>query len=262
MDRETAKQIASDLYEQHQRKLKFTSHAPPPLVDLKAAYAVQDALVERLQSREGTGVVGYKVGLTSAGMQEMCGLAQPICGAVLADRVFASGVSLRRSHFGRLGLEFEMAMRIGSERMTPRCDFTAASVKPLIDGICAALELVDDRGADYAGLDVRCLVADNAWNAGVVLSAFVAPPDDLRAVCGAARRNGHVIGSGSGADILGDPYASLAWLANHLGTRGVALKPGQIVMTGSMVRTDFPSGEDAYEFELIGIGAVFAHVLP
>ena len=31
------------------------------------------------------------------------------------------------------------------------------------------VELVDDRHADYAKLDVRTLVADNSWNAGVVL---------------------------------------------------------------------------------------------
>ena len=38
---------------------------------------------------------------------------------------------------------------------------------------------------------------------------------------------------GSGANVLGDPRNVLVWLANALSERGLGLKAGQVVTTGS-----------------------------
>jgi len=59
---------------------------------------------------------------------------------------------------------------------------------PHIDGVCAAIELVDDRSADYAKLDVLSLVADNSWNGGIVLSEFATKWPDLERVLGVPRK--------------------------------------------------------------------------
>ena len=42
-----------------------------------------------------------------------------------------------------------------------------------------AVELVDDRHCDYATLDVLSLIADNSWNAGIVLGVFQRPVQEL-----------------------------------------------------------------------------------
>ncbi|HWX05503.1 MAG TPA: hydratase, partial [Bradyrhizobium sp.] len=68
------------------------------------------------------------------------------------------------------------------------------------------------------------------------------------------------IGEGSGRDILGHPFNSVAWLATQLASRGVGLKAGQVVMTGSVMKTVFPEEEASYRFELAGIGAVDVQV--
>jgi hypothetical protein len=104
-------------------------------------------------------------------MQIFCGIDHPIAGVVLKRRLLMSPATVRRDDYGRLGLEFEIAVRIGSDM--PAAARTAATVEPCIDGVCAAIELVDDRGADYGSLDVRSLVADNSWNGGIVISNFV-----------------------------------------------------------------------------------------
>jgi 2-keto-4-pentenoate hydratase len=65
----------------------------------------------QVQAR-GAAPVGYKIGLTSKRMQDMCGIDSPIAGVVLADRVHASGVSLKASAYGRVGVEFEIAVRL------------------------------------------------------------------------------------------------------------------------------------------------------
>ncbi len=50
--------------------------------------------------------------------------------------------------------------------------------------------------------------------------------------------------------------APLAWLANALAAKGRNLRAGEIVMTGSLVTTRFPTESETYRFELEGIGAV------
>jgi 2-keto-4-pentenoate hydratase len=167
---------------------------------------------------------------------------------------------VHRAAFGRLGLEFEIAVRIKSDVGASETPHTAETVAPHIDGVCAAIELVDDRSADYAGLDVRSLVADNSWNAGIVLSDFCADWPDLAAVRGKASKDGAAIGEGFGRDILGHPFNSVAWLARQLASRGDGLRAGQVVMTGSVMKTIFPSEAASYRFELEGIGAVAVRV--
>jgi 2-keto-4-pentenoate hydratase len=179
---------------------------------------------------------------------------------VLASRVFESGASVRRSRFGRLGLEFEIAVRIKSDVPVTGGPWTTGMIAPHIDGVCPAIELVDDRGADYASLDVLSLVADNSWNAGIVLSEFTTAWPDLESVPGRATKDGVAIGEGHGRDILGHPFNSVAWLATQLASRGVGLKAGQVVMTGSVMKTVFPDAAASYRFDLEQIGFVEVQV--
>jgi 2-keto-4-pentenoate hydratase len=204
--------------------------------------------------------VGYKVGLTSATMQAFCGIDHPIAGVVLARRVHRSGASIRRSSFGRLGLEFEIAVRIKSDLPVTRMPFTAETIAPHIDGVCAAIELVDDRNADYTSLDVLSLVADNSWNGGIVLSEFATAWPDLQSVLGRATKDRAAIGEGHGRDILGHPFNSVAWLATQLASTGAGLKAGQVVMTGSVMKTIFPDADANYRFDLEQLGFVDVQV--
>ena len=248
------------LLNEHNANLRFRTLGPPNApAAIPDAYDIQDKFVVLLQSQHGR-AVGYKVGLTSATMQAFCGIDHPIAGVVLASRVHRSGATVRRADFGRLGLEFEIAVRIKSDVPVTRVPFTAEAIRPHIDGVCAAIELVDDRSADYATLDVRSLVADNSWNAGIVLSEFATAWPDLESVLGRATRDSDAIGEGHGRDILGHPFNSVAWLATQLASRGAGLKAGQIVMTGSVMKTVFPAEDATYRFDLAPIGSVEVEV--
>jgi 2-keto-4-pentenoate hydratase len=179
---------------------------------------------------------------------------------VLASRVHRSGATVRRKNYGRLGLEFEIAVRIKSDVPVTSGPCTAAMIAPHIDGVCAAIEIVDDRSADYSSLDVRSLVADNSWNGGIVLSEFATKWPDLEGVLGRATKDGAAIGEGFGRDILGHPFNSAAWLATQLASRGEGLKAGQVVMTGSVMKTVFPEEAAGYRFEFAGLGSVEVQV--
>jgi 2-keto-4-pentenoate hydratase len=260
MENIAARRAAEALLAEHKANVQFKSLGPPAApATISDAYDIQEQYVSLLRGEHGD-AVGYKVGLTSATMQAFCRIDHPIAGVVLASRLHRSGTTVRRSDFGRLGLEFEIAVRIKSDVPVTSMPHTAETIRPHIDGVCAAVELVDDRNADYANLDVRSLVADNSWNGGIVLAEFATTWPDLESVLGRAANDRVAIGEGYGRDILGHPFNSVAWLATQLASRGENLKAGQVVMTGSVMKTVFPSEDANYRFDLERIGFVEVQV--
>jgi 2-keto-4-pentenoate hydratase len=251
-----AQRAAALLLAEHRANRRFKPLGPPAApVTISDAYDIQEKYVWLLRSEHGD-AVGYKVGLTSAAMQAFCGIDHPIAGVVLGRRVHRSGAIIRRSDFGRLGLEFEIAVRIKSDVPVTGSSCSAEMIEPHIGGVGAAIEIVDDRDADYGNLDVLSLVADNSWNGGIVLSEFATTWPDLENVLGRATKDGTTIGEGYGRDILGHPFNSVAWLATQLASRGQGLKAGQVVMTGSVMKTVFPTEDANYRFDLAPIGSV------
>jgi 2-keto-4-pentenoate hydratase len=255
-----ARRAAELLLAEHSANARFKPLGPPDgPASISDAYDIQERYVALLRGKHGD-AVGYKVGLTSAPMQAFCGIDHPIAGVVLASRVHQSAAAVRRSDFGRLGLEFEIAVRLKSDVAVSGAPCTADIIAPHVGGVSAAIEIVDDRSADYSNLDVLSLVADNSWNGGIVLSEFATKWPDLAGVLGRATKDRVAIGEGFGRDILGHPFNSAAWLATQLNSRGVGLKAGQVVMTGSVMKTVFPEGDASYRFELAGIGSVEVQV--
>ena len=258
VDRADPSSIADGLVREHVARRRFEPFATRSGIDtMTRAYDVQRAFVEIAAAQRSTARAGYKIGLTSAAMQRMCRIDTPVAGVVLSDGLHASGARLSRGDFGRLGIEFEIAMRIGHDLRPLGRPFTLADVRDAVDAVAPAIEVVDDRHCDYASLDVFSLVADNAWNAGIVLGDFSSTWPELADVEGRVTIDGAgVLDQGRGSDVLGHPMRPVVWLANHLAERGDVLRRGEIVMTGSLVTTKFPSGPGRYRFEVSGLGAV------
>jgi 2-keto-4-pentenoate hydratase len=254
-----AASFANAIAERHRARERFTLDMPSGRAgDLAFGYAAQDALLPRL----GGAVVGWKVGLTTPRMQAMCGVAEPIVGAILAGRVHPSPARAVAAEHVRLGVESEIALRIG--RPFPQGEAVGPErVLDHVDGVCAAFELIDDSGADYARLSAATLVADNAWNAGVVTGPARSPEGfgSLAGRRGVLSRGGEVVDEGSSSDVLGDPAKALAWLVGHLAGRGRALQPGDWVSTGSIVPTKFVAPGETWRFEVEGLAPVELSVI-
>jgi 2-keto-4-pentenoate hydratase len=142
----------------------------------------------------------------------------------------------------------------------PSTATTPAAVAPHVDGVGTAIEIVDDRAADYTNLDVKSVAADNAWNAGFVAANFLGQWPELEPLLGKATRNGTSVGEGFGRDILGHPFNSVAWLHAHLASRGGGLRKGDVVTTGSVMKTVFPTEAGDYRFEMPGLRSVEVRV--
>lgn len=220
--------------------------------DLASAYAIQDALVPKLAALHGRRV-GYKIGLTSKRMQQLCSIDHPIAGVVFERRLLRSGCRLRLSDLVRLGLEFEICVRLGRP-LPPRAQpYTLDEVSTAIDAVAPAFEVIDDRNSPYP-LDMLSLVADNAWNEGIVLGEWRTAWPDLAAARGTLLCNDEKIDEGHGRDVLGHPFEPVRWLAEHLSARGEGLNAGEIVSTGSLVTTRFPKAGERYRFTVEGVG--------
>jgi 2-keto-4-pentenoate hydratase len=229
------------------------------LNDVAAAYRVQDAYARRLMSSGNTQPGGFKIGLTTKKMQEMCGIDSPVAGYVAANRIHTAPATIDAMTHTHLGLEFEIAVKMGRDFPFRPIAYTQEEVSTGAQ-VAPGVELVDDRNADYAVLEALSLIADNSWNAGIVVGAWQDPPADLAAVEGVIQCNGQEIGRGFGRDALGHPYIPLTWLANFRAGTDRPLKKGDIVMTGSLIRTHFPAEPSRYRYDLAGLGTVEVEV--
>src|SRR5215510_10708402 len=138
---------------------------------LEDAYRIQDAL-HRLMTESGRGeIAGWKIALTSKAMQQMTGVDQPAAGAIFAKVVHPSPARLDVAAYHHLGVEFEVAVRLGDGLPASGGPWTRASVADRVAACLPAFELVEDGNADYKALDAFTLVAQNTWNAGIVLGA-------------------------------------------------------------------------------------------
>jgi 2-keto-4-pentenoate hydratase len=254
---ESPTKIAETLVDEHRSGVRFRCFAARcGIANPDQAYVVQREYVRLQMAARGVGAAGFKIGLTSKRMQAMCGIDSPVAGVVLQDRVHRSGASVAAAAYGRAGLEFEIAVRLARDLRPEGGNVGLADVAAAVDAVCPAIEIVDDRDADYGALEALSLIADNSWNAGIVLGAFARAWPDLDAIEGVVSIDSKVVDRGFGRDVLGHPFHSVAWLATHLAAMGSGLRAGDIVMTGNLVTTKFPDRSSVYRFDVSGLGAV------
>jgi len=214
--------------------------------DEAEGYRMQRAVHDLLLPQVGA-LVGYKIGCTNKVMQEYLQIPHPCGGGVFERLVHASGVSLSAGDFVRVGVECEIAVVLARDLAPSEEPFTAEWVGEAVQAYFPAIEIVDDRYEKWETIGAPTLIADD----------FFAAPDLLK-ITGRAIVNGAEAGRGTGADVLGHPHNALAWLANHLAEQGKGLHAGQIVLTGSLVKTIWITAGDRVVMELQGLGQVQA----
>jgi 2-keto-4-pentenoate hydratase len=251
---------AKYLFEAHERRRRFVP-LPPELAPRteSEAYAIQDAFVA-LRAQKLGAVVGYKIALTSAEMRRFVGVDTPMAGMMLESTLHRSPARVRAADYVRLIVEFEVAVAIAEDLPAADAPFSRERVAKSVGAVMPALELADDRNADYKELAKHPLelIADNCWNEGAVLGAPVKDwtAIDLAAVRGVATINGNRVGEGRGADAMGYPLDAVAWLADHLASIGRGLLRGDVVITGSIVTTKTVTGGDFVLFDVEELGTV------
>lgn len=239
---------------------RATHRAAPPLTEktpltLAEAYAIQDALRDALV-KSGERVLGWKAGFTGAGAQQAFGAAEPVGGFLLASGVFPTGDTVPLSRFAQLAVEVEIAFVMKRDLAGP--GVSPAAALAAVEGALPALELVDIR---FTGKPTAAdAVADGVFANAIVLGQPLTPVAglDLSVEGVVYEHNGQVAATNAAAEVLGNPLNSLAWIANHLSRRGLGLRAGDVVMTGSISALLRPRAGDVVAARFTRLGSVSA----
>lgn len=211
----------------------------PP--DRAAAFAVQDATLAQLGP-----IGGWKVGAKSAD-------AEPACAPLPAGGLVGGGARLTGAAWRMRGIEVELAVRLGRD-LAPGEDIAAA-----IDAVLPAIEVVETRLADWRDSSPLAQLADLQTHGALVLGepSSLRPRDaDLRTLGAYLAFDGQPVASTRGANPAADVWRLLQWLALHCAERGLPLKAGQVITTGSCTGMLFaPEGAHILA-ELSGLGCV------
>jgi 2-oxopent-4-enoate/cis-2-oxohex-4-enoate hydratase len=195
-------------------------------------------------------VVGKKIGVTSAAVQSMLGVYEPDFGFLTDAMQYPEGdVSI--GHLIQPRAEAEIAFLLKRDLVGP--GITAQDVLAATESVMACFEIVDSRIDDT--------VADNAsCGVFVVSQNRVSPHDiDLAASKVTVTKNGDFLSEGLGEAVQGSPLNAVAWLANTLGSLGVSMRAGEIILSGSLVPLEPIVIGDQMTMDIPGIGSLTAN---
>ena len=233
-------------------------HVVEPLTSRHADITIDDAyrIQQRLNTRRidaGERIIGKKIGVTSAAVMNMLGVYQPDFGMLTDGMVYNEGEAIPANTLIQPKAEGEIAFVLKKDLIGP--GVTGADVLAATEGVMACFEIVDSRIKDWK-IKIQDTVADNASCGVFVLGDKLVDPRgvDLNTCGMILEKNGEIVATGAGAAALGAPVNAVAWLANTLGTRGIPLKAGEVILSGSLAIMVPVKTGDSLRVTIGGIG--------
>jgi 2-keto-4-pentenoate hydratase len=222
--------------------------APKTIAD---AYAAQEELRKLWEPSLGP-VAGLKIATTTKVMQQLMGIDHPCGGMIYAKRIQASPARLHKADFMNVVVECELAVRLAKDLPKSEVPYTRDMVRAAIGAVMPAFELIEDRHAVYKETSAASLIADNAWNGGIVLGPEHPLPAalELDGLAGVLEIDGKESKKGK----TDDPLGALAWVANLAVERGRPMTAGMVVITGSCIPTLPIADGQTFSFSIDGLG--------
>jgi 2-oxopent-4-enoate/cis-2-oxohex-4-enoate hydratase len=254
MDPQKIEQLGDELYD---ALCSQTTLAPliqrEPDISIEDAYHISQRMVQR-RVAAGEKIVGKKIGVTSAPVQEMLGVFQPDFGFLTDGMVFEDGADISiAEHLIQPRAEGEIAFRLKTDLAGP--GVTEQDVLDATETIIPCFEIVDSRIRDW-NIKIQDTVADNASCGVFVLGRNEVDPRDydLPNLQMKVYKNGELHSEGLASAVQGNPLTAVAWLANTLGEFGIPFKAGEVILSGSLVPLIPVVAGDRMSLEIEGIG--------
>ena len=236
-------------------RTKFTDEWPE--LDVATGYQIQDLTLQRRLDR-GEKLIGIKLGLTSRAKQQRMGVDTPFVAWLTDAMVLPAGDPVPQDQLIHPRIEPELVFVMGERLEGP--GVTAAQAMAAVDHVLGGAEVIDSRYRDFkfAAGDV---IADNASSGAFVTGPVALPPSELDLSLEAVlvEVDGQVVDSATGAAVQGHPGEALALAANDLATRGHAIEPGWIVLTGGMTDAYFATPGSSISCHFTNLGSVRIH---
>lgn len=204
-----------------------------PRITIEEAYRIQLHLIGLRLERDRERVVGKKIGVTSEVVQKALDVDQPDFGHLTSGMAHHDGDALPIDELIQPRVEGEIAFVLDGDLAGP--GVTHADVLAATERLIPCFEIVDSRIQDWK-IRIQDTVADNASSGLFVLSDDSVRPNAVDVVrCRMVlEKNGSRVGEGTGSASLGSPVNAVVWLANTLGRFGIALRAGEVILSGSL----------------------------
>jgi 2-oxopent-4-enoate/cis-2-oxohex-4-enoate hydratase len=231
----------------------FTTTEPDMTID--DAYAIQVVMMQKRLAVTGEKMLGKKIGITSQAVMNMLKVNQPDYGQLTTGMYVTSGGAIDAKKLIAPKAEGELAFVLKHDLMGP--GITNADVLRATEYVIPCIEIVDSRIRDWK-IKIQDTVADNGSSGYFVLGESTIDPRDidLTLVGMTLEKNGEVAVTGAGAAALGNPVNAVAWLANELGRRGIALHAGEVILSGALAAMVPVKAGDGIVASFGGIGSV------
>lgn len=203
---------------------------------LDEAYDVQDRIAAEAGTSAGLKdqVAGWKLGLGSANAMKGAGLSRPVVGRVLKGRLYKDGDSVPVPAHLKALVEIEIAFTLARD-VTPTD--TLANPLDAVADTHIACELVLSRYVDRTKVGLPSFVADSVGFHALVIGQKL----DVKTIETVARTavvhvdGKETAGCQTGGDTI-DAVWSLGQLMAHARDRGLTLRRGEIVTTGTITK--------------------------
>jgi len=217
------------------------------------AYSIQDAVAQKRWLAKGQRTHAWKIGALSS---DVPAYAAPIPPQV----VHSSPAQLPAQDFCLIGIEAELAYRFAKDLPPQDGAYTKDQVFAAIDGVYAAIEVVDTRLGEWREAGDWWRLADNQINGALVLGSGRENWQELDPQQQGVELlfDGKVQVSSKGTHPMGDPCALLSWIGNHCAGRCGGLKAGDVIITGTWTGLLFvePGTEVTARFAGVGEAVV------
>lgn len=223
-------------------------------IRIEDAYHISLRMVER-RVEAGERIIGKKIGVTSKAVQNMLNVHQPDFGYLTDKMAYSQGQEMPISQLlMQPKAEGEIAFILKKDLLGP--GITNADVLAATECVMPCFEIVDSRIENWQ-IKIQDTVADNASCGLFVLGDSAVDPRKVDlSTCGmVVEKNGAIISTGAGAAALGSPVNCVTWLANTLGQFGIALKAGEVILSGSLVPLEPVQAGDYMRVDIGGIGS-------
>jgi 2-keto-4-pentenoate hydratase len=199
------------------------------------AYALQHELVGKLRDHGGWGeIYGYKAALTALPAQQAMGITEPIIGVLFERAVFpADGATTIKTDRPVL-LETEVGFTLGKPITEPVTEHNVLDAVAYCSGLIelaspnlqqrpTSVDLISNNSASYG-----CVVGvSNKHPTDIDLDAV---PVTLTRLASADE----VLHTAAAGSVMAGQVDALIWLINSTLAQGYALRPGHVLMTGSI----------------------------
>lgn len=227
-----------------------------PGISVDDAYRLMLALAER-KTQKGDRLIGFKAAYTSKAMQKANGIDEPVIGCLMRSSLIEEATPLKLKPGIATIAEPEIAVLLKKDLAGP--GVSTLDAMAAVEGVFPAIEIADWSIGGKTRSRQMGIATHKSTGALVVGGPMSALHGlDLRLEGAVIRLNGVPRGSGTGVEVLGDPIAVVAEIANVAGRYGAVLKAGMILYTGSLVQAVPVGAGDDIHVEFTRLGSVRA----